>query len=93
MRLIDADKISFDELENDFDRARAKIIVMGQPTIEQSKKFRMCATSTKNGICIFHRWVEKQGEIKGLVETENGELILLPYRWIYFCDSKDYLKE
>ena len=33
MRLIDADAICFDELKNDFDRARAKIIIMGQPTI------------------------------------------------------------
>ena len=34
MRLIDADAICFDELKNDFDRARAKIIIMGQPTID-----------------------------------------------------------
>lgn len=33
MRLIDADAICFDELKNDFDRARAKIIIMGQPTV------------------------------------------------------------
>ena len=35
MRLIDADAVCFDELKNDFDRARAKIIIMGQPTINQ----------------------------------------------------------
>lgn len=35
MRLIDADVVCFDELKNDFDRARAKIIIMGQPTINQ----------------------------------------------------------
>lgn len=34
MRLIDADKIDFSEIKNDFDRARAKIIIMGQPTIK-----------------------------------------------------------
>ena len=34
MRLIDADSICFDELKNDFDRARAKVIIMGQPTID-----------------------------------------------------------
>ena len=35
MRLIDANGIQFDELKNDFDRARAQIIIMGQPTINQ----------------------------------------------------------
>ena len=34
MRLIDADAIDFSEIKNDFDRARAKIIIMGQPTIK-----------------------------------------------------------
>lgn len=34
MRLIDADAICFDALKNDFDRARAKIILMRQPTID-----------------------------------------------------------
>lgn len=34
MRLIDADSICFDELKNDFDRARAKTIIAGQPTID-----------------------------------------------------------
>lgn len=34
MRLIDADAIDFSELKNDFDLARAKIIIMGQPTIK-----------------------------------------------------------
>ena len=33
MRLIDADIICFDELKDDFDRARAKIIISGQPTV------------------------------------------------------------
>ena len=34
MRLIDADAIDFSEIKDDFDRARAKIIIMGQPTIK-----------------------------------------------------------
>ncbi|MBO5715232.1 MAG: hypothetical protein J6S23_02420 [Clostridia bacterium] len=35
MRLIDADAIDFSEIKDDFDRARAKIIIMGYPTINQ----------------------------------------------------------
>ena len=34
MRLIDTDAIDFSEIKDDFDRARAKIIIMGQPTIK-----------------------------------------------------------
>jgi hypothetical protein len=34
MRLIDADAIDFSEIKDHFDRARAKIIIMGQPTIK-----------------------------------------------------------
>ena len=34
MRLIDADAIDFSEIENDFDRERAKIIIIGQQIIK-----------------------------------------------------------
>ena len=34
MRLIDADALDFSLIENEFDRARAKIIVMGAPTVD-----------------------------------------------------------
>lgn len=34
MRLIDADAIDFSEIKDPFDQARAKIIIMGQPTIK-----------------------------------------------------------
>ena len=34
MRLIDADSIDFSEIKDPFDQARAKIIIMGQPTIK-----------------------------------------------------------
>jgi hypothetical protein len=33
-RYIDADKIDFSPLKDDFDRARAKVIIMGQPTAD-----------------------------------------------------------
>lgn len=33
-RYIDAELIDFSRLNNDFDRARAKIIIMGQPTAD-----------------------------------------------------------
>lgn len=33
-RYIDVDKIDFSPLKDDFDRARAKVIIMGQPTAD-----------------------------------------------------------
>ena len=33
-RYIDAERIDFSPLEDDFDRARAKVIIMGQPTAD-----------------------------------------------------------
>jgi hypothetical protein len=33
-RYIDAEKIDFSPLKDDFDRARAKVIIMGQPTAD-----------------------------------------------------------
>lgn len=38
MRLIDADVIDFSVIKDDFDRARAKIIIMGQPTVNVGYK-------------------------------------------------------
>ena len=34
MRLIDADAIDFSAIKDPFDQARAKIIIMGQPTVK-----------------------------------------------------------
>ena len=34
MRLIDADAIDFSKIKDPFDQARAKIIIMGQPTVK-----------------------------------------------------------
>ena len=34
MRLIDADAIDFSAIKDPFDRTRAKIIIMGQPTVK-----------------------------------------------------------
>lgn len=33
-RYIDADAVDFSPLKNDFDRARAKVVIMGQPTAD-----------------------------------------------------------
>ena len=35
MRLIDADAIDFSAIKDPFDQTRAKIIIMGQPTVKQ----------------------------------------------------------
>ena len=34
MRLIDADAIDFSKIKDPFDQARAKIIIIGQPTVK-----------------------------------------------------------
>ena len=34
MRLIDADAIDFSAIKDQFDQARAKIIIIGQPTVK-----------------------------------------------------------
>ena len=34
MRLIDANAIDFSKIKDPFDQARAKIIIMGQPTVK-----------------------------------------------------------
>lgn len=49
MRLIDADAICFDELKNDFDRARAKIIIMSQPTVDTRQT--LCEKCLHIGVC------------------------------------------
>ena len=33
-RYIDAEKIDFSPLKNEFDKARAKVVIMGQPTAD-----------------------------------------------------------
>ena len=47
MRYIDADKIDFSPLKDDFDRARAKVIIMGQPTAD--------VVEVKHGEWIIHQ--------------------------------------
>lgn len=41
-RYIDADKIDFSPLKDAFDRARAKVIIMGQPTADVVEVKRGC---------------------------------------------------
>lgn len=39
-RYIDADAVDFSPLKNEFDRARAKVVIMGQPTADVVKVVR-----------------------------------------------------
>lgn len=45
-RYIDAERIDFSPLIDDFDRARAKVIIMGQPTADVVEVVR-CGECTK----------------------------------------------
>lgn len=57
------------------------------------EQLRVCGTRTVNGDCLFHRWMDVDGKVVGLVETKGGGLIKLPWEWIYFYDSKKYFSE
>lgn len=61
MRLIDADAIDFSEIKNDFDRARAKIILMGQPTLNANRR-RLNFYEKVNIINLFQEWCKEKGE-------------------------------
>lgn len=63
MRLIDADAIDFSEIKNDFDRARAKIIIMGQPTLNANRG-RLNFYEKVNIINLFQKWCKENGEDK-----------------------------
>jgi hypothetical protein len=56
-----------------------------------TEQLRVCGTRTKHGDCIFHRWIETEDKVVGLVETAHGRLVTLPWEWIYFYDSEKYL--
>jgi hypothetical protein len=58
-----------------------------------AENLRVCGTRTINGDCLFHRWMDVDGKVVGLVETKGGGLIELPWKWIYFYDSEKYFDE
>ena len=61
MRLIDADAIDFSEIKDEFDRARAKIIVMGQPTLNADRR-RLNFYEKLTIINLFQEWCKKNCE-------------------------------
>ena len=61
MRLIDADAIDFSEIKNDFDRARAKIVIMGQPTLNANRR-RLNFYENVNIINLFQEWCKEKGK-------------------------------
>ena len=68
MRLIDADAIDFSAIKDPFDQARAKIIIMGQPTVKP-----------QNGSVNFsHRLIIAKNLKNGVM---NAEWIKLLYQW------------
>jgi uncharacterized protein (UPF0335 family) len=54
------------------------------------ERYRNCKTRTQHGNCIFHRWIDEDGEVYGLVETKDGRMKAMPWKWIYFTDSEEY---
>jgi len=56
MRLIDADIICFDALKDDFDRARAEIIINGQPTVNFATEKINIQLPFKVGDVIYVPW-------------------------------------
>ena len=75
MRLIDADVIDFSELKNDFDRARAQIIIQGCPTASAGYR-RLNFYDKLSIINGFHEWCEENIEEK----TPASMLEYLNYR-------------
>ena len=75
MRLIDADAIDFSELKNDFDRARAQIIIQGCTTASAGYR-RLNFYEKLSIINGFHEWCEENIEEK----TPAAMLEYLNYR-------------
>ena len=68
MRLIDADAIDFSAIKDPFDRARAKIIIMGQPTVKSQNG----TVNFSNKLIIdkkFEEWCDECG-----VDTDKSNL-------------------
>ena len=66
MRLIDADAIDFSEIKDDFDRARAKIIIMGQPTLNADRR-TLNHYEKAHIMNLFHKWCEENSKTHTLV--------------------------
>ena len=63
MRLIDADAIDFSAIKDPFDQARAKIIIMGQPTVKPQNGI----VNFSNRLIIakkFEEWCDECGAAK-----------------------------
>ena len=96
MRLIDADAIDFSEIKDDFDRARAKIIIMGQPTIKPQDgivNFSHRLIIAKK----FEEWCDESGVAKapvsmvGFLRLHN--LLIVDECNDYAQQNKDILKK
>ena len=96
MRLIDADAIDFSEIKDDFDRARAKIIIMGQPTIKPQDgivNFSHRLIIAKK----FEEWCDESGTAKvpmsmvGFLRLHN--LLIVDECNEYAQQNKDILKK
>ena len=84
MRLIDAEKINFDNLKDPFEKARAEIIILGQPTICQGNM------SFSNRIILskcFEEWANKN---KVLNSAESFIAWLLDMGFLYVDKANEY---
>ena len=96
MRLIDADVIDFSEIKDDFARARAEIIIMGQPTIHPQNGF----VNFSHRLIIakkFEEWCEQCGADKvplsmvGFLRLNN--LLIVDECNEYAQQNKEILKK
>ena len=96
MRLIDADAIDFSEIKDPFDQARAKIIIMGQPTIKPQDgivNFSHRLIIAKK----FEEWCDESGAAKvplsmvGFLRLHN--LLIVDECNKYAQQNKDILKK
>ena len=70
MRLIDADAIDFSKIKDPFDQARAKIIIIGQPTVNPQDG----AVNFSHRLIIakkFEEWCDECGADKDALSMVN----------------------
>ena len=96
MRLIDADAIDFSEIENDFDREMAKIIIIGQQIIKPQDGL----VNFSNRLIIakkFEEWCDECGAAKVPMSMVSflrlHNLLIVDERNQYAQQNKDILQK
>jgi hypothetical protein len=90
MRLIDADAICFDEINDGFDRARASIIIAMQPTIDVVTEER-CREIAREMIPQFVR--QAKAEAYKEVWKELRSMCDAPHWCVWLSEIDDYFEK